>query len=87
MQSVYAAGAGRGEVCPWESAKDDKIKPAANGRIDRLVYELSEDEVRIVDNKIPMMPSITLLVGEHCNHRAPSRVCAGRNDYDRRSRG
>lgn len=34
------AGTGNGETCPWENTKDDKIEPSADGRIDRLVYEL-----------------------------------------------
>ena len=57
-QSAHAAGAGNGEACPWESTKDDKIE-STDGRIDRLVYELSlkgmiygltEDGVRIVES-------------------------------------
>jgi hypothetical protein len=56
---VHAAGAGDGEACPWESTKDDKIEPSADGRIDRLVYDcplkgmvyrLSEDEIKIVES-------------------------------------
>jgi hypothetical protein len=40
-------------VCPWESAKDDKIE-SRNNAIDRPVYELyglTEAEVQVVVGK------------------------------------
>jgi hypothetical protein len=67
---------------PHEQEMVKREIKATNHTIDKLVYELNgltDDEIKIVDNKIPIMPDIALLVGEHCNHRAPSRVCAGRN--------
>ncbi len=47
---MHASGVRHGEACLWANAKDDKIE-SIDKAIDRLVYELSPDEINIIEGK------------------------------------